>query len=66
MKKVVITPHERIEDFERTAVEFFRAVLGVDYSDCIVTDESCLNAAGFWRAEQEINAEVKYAMAPLP
>jgi hypothetical protein len=31
MKKVVIAPQERIDDCERTAVEFFRAVLGMDY-----------------------------------
>ena len=42
MKKVAIAPQERIDDFERTAVEFFRAVLGVDYGECIVTDESRL------------------------
>jgi hypothetical protein len=40
---VVVAPQERIDDFERTAVEFFRAVLGKDYSDCIVTDESRLS-----------------------
>ena len=43
MKKVVIAPQERIDDFEPTAVEFFRAVLGVDYCECIVTDESRLS-----------------------
>ena len=43
MKQVVIAPQERIDDFERTAVEFFRAVLGMDYSECIVTDESRLS-----------------------
>ena len=39
MKKVVIAAQERIDDFERTAIEFFRAVLGMDYGKCIVTDE---------------------------
>ena len=43
MQKVVIAPRERIADFERTAVEFFRAVLGMDYGECIVTDESRLS-----------------------
>ena len=43
MKKVVIAAQERIEDFERTAVEFFRVVLGMEYSACIVTDESRLS-----------------------
>jgi hypothetical protein len=43
MKKVVIAAQERIDDFERTAVEFFRAVLGMDYGECIVTDESRLS-----------------------
>jgi len=43
MKKVVIAAQERIDDFECTAVEFFRAVLGMDYSECIVTDESRLS-----------------------
>ncbi len=43
MRKVVIAPQERIDDFERTAVEFFRAVLGMDYGECIVTDESRLS-----------------------
>lgn len=43
MKKVVIAAQERIDDFEGTAVEFFRAVLGMDYGDCIVTDESRLS-----------------------
>ena len=43
MQKVVIAPRERIDDFERTAIEFFRAVLGMDYGECIVTDESRLS-----------------------
>ena len=43
MKKVVIAAQERIDDFECTAVEFFRAVLGMDYGECIVTDESRLS-----------------------
>ena len=43
MKKVVIAAQERIDDFECTAVEFFRAVLGIDYGECIVTDESRLS-----------------------
>ena len=43
MKKVVIAAQERIDDFERTAIEFFRAVLGMDYGECIVTDESRLS-----------------------
>ena len=43
MKTVVIAAQERIDDFERTAAEFFRAVLGMDYSECIVTDESRLS-----------------------
>jgi hypothetical protein len=43
MKKVVIAPQERIDDFEPTAVEFFRVVLGMDYGECIVTDESRLS-----------------------
>lgn len=40
MKKVVIAAQERIDDFEHTAIEFFRAVLGMDYGEYIVTDES--------------------------
>jgi hypothetical protein len=43
MKKVVIAPQERIDDFEQTAREFFRAVLAMDYGECIVTDESRLS-----------------------
>lgn len=43
MKKVVIAAQERIDDFEHTAIEFFRAVLGMDYGECIVTDESRLS-----------------------
>ena len=43
MKKVVIAAQERIDDFEHTAIEFFRVVLGLDYSECIVTDESRLS-----------------------
>ena len=43
MKKVVIAAQKRIDDFECTAVEFFRAVLGMDYGECIVTDESRLS-----------------------
>lgn len=43
MKKVVIAAQECIDNFERMAIEFFRAVLGVDYSECIVTDESRLS-----------------------
>jgi hypothetical protein len=31
MKKVVFAAQERIDDFECTAVEFFLAVLGMDY-----------------------------------
>ena len=40
MKRVATAAQERIDDFECTAVEFFRAVLGMNYSECIVTDES--------------------------
>jgi hypothetical protein len=43
MKKVVIASQKRIDDFERTAVEFFRAVLGMEYGECIITDESRLS-----------------------
>ena len=43
MKKVVTGPQQRIDDFEQTACEFFRAVLGMDYRECIVTDESRLS-----------------------
>lgn len=43
MKKVVFAAQERIDDFECTAVEFFLAVLGMDYGECIVTDESRLS-----------------------
>jgi hypothetical protein len=43
MTKVVIASQERIDDFEQTAHEFFRAVLDMDYSECIVTDESRLS-----------------------
>ena len=43
MKKVVIAAQERIDAFERTAVEFFRAVLGMECGECIVTDESRLS-----------------------
>lgn len=45
MKKVVIAAQERIDDFEHTAIEFFRAVLGMDYCECIVTDESRLTTS---------------------
>ena len=30
MKKVVIAAQERIDDLEHTAIEFFRAVLGME------------------------------------
>ncbi|MDP2007189.1 MAG: hypothetical protein Q8K45_16045 [Rubrivivax sp.] len=43
MKKVVIAAQERIDDFKHTAIEFFRGVLGMDYGECIVTDESRLS-----------------------
>ena len=43
MKKVVIAAQERIDDFQHTAIEFFRGVLGMDYCECIVTDESRLS-----------------------
>ena len=43
MKKVVIAAQERIDDFKHTAIEFFRSVLGMDYCECIVTDESRLS-----------------------
>ena len=43
MKKVVFAAQERIDDFECTAVEFFLAVLGMDYGECVVTDESRLS-----------------------
>ena len=35
MKKVVIAAQERIDHFEHTAIEFFRAVLGMDYGEYI-------------------------------
>jgi hypothetical protein len=42
MKKFVFAPQERIDMYESTAREFFRAVLDLDYCECVVTDESRL------------------------
>ena len=42
MKKVELAAQERIDMYESTASEFFRAVLDLDYRDCVVTDESRL------------------------
>jgi len=42
MKKFKLAPQERIEMYESTASEFFRAVLDLDYRECVVTDESRL------------------------
>ena len=43
MKKVVLADQDRIESYEDTAREFFRAVLEMNYDECVVTDESRLS-----------------------
>jgi hypothetical protein len=43
MKKVVLADQDRIESYDGTAREFFRAVLDMDYDECMVTDESRLS-----------------------
>ena len=42
-KAVTIAAQDRIDLFEVTATEFFRSVLDMDYSECLVTDESRLS-----------------------
>jgi len=42
-KKVTLTEQDRIDLYEATATEFFRSVLDMDYSECLVTDESRLS-----------------------
>lgn len=42
-KKVVLAPQNRIEAYDDIAREFFRAVLDMQYGDCLVTDESRLS-----------------------
>ena len=60
MKKVVFAAQERIDDFERAAVEFFRAVLGMDYGECIVTDESRLSDFASCGLPEDIAAAVVF------
>lgn len=43
MKRNVLAAQDRIDAFEHTAREFLRAVLALDYGECIVTDESRLS-----------------------
>ena len=42
-KKVTLADQDRIDLYEATATEFFRSVLDMDYSECLVTDESRLS-----------------------
>ena len=42
-KKVTLADQDRIDLYEDTATEFFRSVLDMDCSDCLVTDESRLS-----------------------
>ena len=42
-KKVTLADQDRIDLYEDTATEFFRSVLDMDYSECLVTDESRLS-----------------------
>lgn len=42
-KKVTLAEQDRIDLYEATATEFFRSVLDMDYSECLVTDESRLS-----------------------
>lgn len=42
-KTVTIATQDRIDLYEATATEFFRSVLDMDYSECLVTDESRLS-----------------------
>ena len=37
-KKVTLAEQDRIDLYEATATEFFRSVLDMDYSECLVTD----------------------------
>jgi len=43
MKKVLLASQDRIDAYESTAREFFQAILGRDYGDCVITDESRLS-----------------------
>ena len=42
-KTVTFAAQDRIDLYEVTATEFFRSVLDMDYSECLVTYESCLS-----------------------
>ncbi len=42
-KKVTLAEQDRIDLYQTTATEFFRSVLDMDYSECLVTDESRLS-----------------------
>ena len=42
-KKVTLADQDRIDLYEATATEFFRSVLDMDYTECLVTDESRLS-----------------------
>lgn len=40
---IIVADRWQIEDYETVAEEFFRAVLDLDYAECLVTDESNLS-----------------------
>ena len=42
-KTVTIATQDRIDLYEVTATDFFRSVLDMEYSECLVTDESSLS-----------------------
>ena len=41
-KKITFAPQDRLEAVEHLAPRFFTEVVGMEYSDCLVTDESDL------------------------
>ena len=41
--KFELAPQDRIDAYERTAREFMREILDINYDECLVTDESRLS-----------------------
>ena len=61
--KIVIAEQDIIEQFDEIAARFFDVILGLTYSECLVTDDSRLSEFAFsgwsgedWSKDEELNA----------
>lgn len=52
-KPIVISEQDVIEQYTNIAIDFFSNILGMDYLECLVTDESDLSDFGLCGLDEE-------------